>query len=157
MHHVTTPVPLLFNPAYADTKKSDVMHACPWLSSLLTHIHTQINVIYGIITSMTVQMQAHHSVLSNDWGVYNSLYTIETDKWVLLKIQPTTHTSRDKSHLKLDTLSFLQIWATVPNLAGNSIFLWIDATATMQIQSDDWDSPIVQSWRCQGHAGRKWM
>ena len=38
---------------------------CQAFRDTQTHIHTQTNVIYSIITSMTVQMQAHHSVLSN--------------------------------------------------------------------------------------------
>ena len=76
--YVNTPqsLPLsLCNAAYAERKKSDVMPACPRLSSPLTHTsththtHMQTNVIYSIITSMTVQIQAHHSVLSNYWGV----------------------------------------------------------------------------------------
>lgn len=68
------------NAAYAGRKKSDVMPALDsqafWHTE--THIHKQINVIYGIITPMTVRMLAHHSVLSNYWGVYNSPHTKQT-------------------------------------------------------------------------------
>lgn len=93
MHHVSTPQSLFL--MLLMQRGRNLMSCLPALDCQAfwhtqTHTHTQINVIYGIITSMTVQMQAYHSILLNYGGKDNSVHTIQTDRSMTSITDPNT-------------------------------------------------------------------
>lgn len=122
MHHMSTLLKVSLPLMLLMQRGRNLMSCLPALGCQAfwhtqTHIHTQTNLIYSIITSMTVQMQAHHSVLLNYRGMQQSIYN--TDGKIYEFHYRTTHMTNDNV---IQRISTHKMFSTVSEEMSTEVF-----------------------------------